>query len=83
MGQSAPKLFKGHVTAREGDTLPLVRDPRVIRVLVAGGPGSFIAHAMGGIPTPGCAEIQKIEFPKNWDKLVKKYRNVVPNYIRY
>ena len=31
IGQAAPKLFKGHVTAREGDTLPLIRDPRVIR----------------------------------------------------
>ncbi len=83
MGQETPKLFKGHVTAREGDTLPLIRDPRVIRVLVAGGPGSFIAHAMGGVPTPGKAELQKITFPQNWDKLVKKYRNVVPNYVRY
>jgi hypothetical protein len=83
MGQDAPRLFKGHVTAREGDTLPLIRDPRNIRVIVAGGPGSFIAHAIGGVPTPGRAEIQPMEFPANWDKLVKKYRNVMPNHVRY
>jgi hypothetical protein len=83
LGQEAPKLFKGHITAREGDTVPLVRDPRVIRVLVAGGPGSFIAHAIGGGPTPGLAELRKIEFPKDWDRLVKKYKNVVPKHVRY
>lgn len=67
----------------DDDTVPIIRDPRTLRILVAGGPGAFIAHAMGGGPTPGKAEIAKIELPSNWDKLVKKYKNVVPNYIRY
>jgi hypothetical protein len=26
---------------------------------------------------------EKIELPANWDKLVARYKNVVPNYIRY
>ncbi len=83
IGQANPKLFKGRVNAREGDTVRLINDTRVIRVIVAGGAGSFIAHAIGGGPTPGKAEILKIELPANWDKLVKKYRNVVPNHVRY
>jgi hypothetical protein len=83
MGQENPKLFKGRVNAKEGDTVSLIQDTRVIRVLVAGGPGSFIAHAIGGGPTPGCAEIQKIEFPANWKKLVNKYKSIVPNHVRY
>ena len=83
IGQSNPKLWKGKIDAREGDTVPIIQDPRVIRIVVAGGPGSFIAHAIGGGPTPGKAEIQKIELPSNWDTLVKKYRNIVPNHVRY
>jgi hypothetical protein len=64
-------------------TVPIIRDPSTLRILVAGGPGAFIAHAIGGGPTPGKAEIGKIELPSNWDRLVKKYKNIVPNYIRY
>lgn len=83
IGQKNPKLFRGRVTAREGDTVSLIADARVIRVIVAGGPGSFIAHAIGGGPTPGQSEIQKIELPANWKKLVNKYRGIVPNHVRY
>jgi hypothetical protein len=25
----------------------------------------------------------KIDLPKNWDKLVAKYKNVVPTYVGY
>ena len=67
----------------ENTTIPVIRDSRTLRILVAGGPGAFIAHAIGGGPTPSMAEIQKIELPSGWDKLVKKYRNIVPNYVRY
>ncbi len=67
----------------ESLTVPIIRDPRTLRIMVAGGPGAFIAHAIGGGPTPGRAEIEKVELPSGWDKLVKKYKNIVPNYIRY
>jgi hypothetical protein len=67
----------------DDNTVPIIRDPRTLRILVAGGPGAFIAHAMGGGPTPGKAEIGKIELPSNWDRLVKKYKNIVPNFVRY
>ena len=26
---------------------------------------------------------KKIELPENWDKLVKKYENIVPSYVKY
>jgi hypothetical protein len=63
--------------------IPVIRDPQVIRVIVGGGPGAFVAHLMGGGPTPGKKEFQKIDLPKNWDKLVAKYKNVVPTYAKY
>jgi hypothetical protein len=64
-------------------TMPLIKDYRFIRVIVGGGPGAFVAHLIGGGPTPGKKEIQKIELPKNWEKLVAKYKNVVPIYAKY
>jgi hypothetical protein len=48
-----------------------------------GGPGAFIAYIVGGGATPGRKEIQKIDLPKNWDRLVAKYKNVVPTYAKY
>lgn len=65
------------------EMVPSIRDTRFIRIIVGGGPGAFIAHLVGGGATPGKKEIQKIEFPKNWDKLVAKYKNMVPVYAKY
>jgi hypothetical protein len=67
----------------EKEMVPLIQDPRFIRIIVGGGPGAFIAHLSGGGATPGKKEIQKIELPKNWAKLIAKYKNVVPNYAKY
>jgi hypothetical protein len=54
-------------------------------ILVAGGPGSFIAVFRSA--GPGFFEnaliTKKIELPKNWDTLVAKYKNLKPNYERY
>jgi hypothetical protein len=63
--------------------VPLIRDFRFIRIIVGGGPGAFVAHLVGGGATPGKKEIQRIELPKNWDKLVAKYKNLVPVYSKY
>jgi hypothetical protein len=63
--------------------VPLIKDHRFIRVIVGGGSGAFVAHLIGGGATPGKQEIQKIELPKNWDKLVAKYKNLVPVYVKY
>jgi SpoU rRNA methylase family enzyme len=63
------------------DTVPLVRDPDTVRVLVAGGPGAWI-----GLHVPGFSPrsvMKKVELPANWDKLLAKYKNLVPTYLRY
>jgi hypothetical protein len=73
--QSSPKDVSGMI--------PLIRDTRFIRIIVAGGPGAFVAHLIGGGATPGKKEIQKIEVPRNWDKLVAKYKSMVPVYAKY
>ncbi len=82
-GPRPPGTPPGPMPGKEADMVPLIRDPRVIRVIVGGGPGAFIAHIVGGGATPGRKEIQKIELPKNWDRLVAKYKNVVPTYAKY
>jgi len=56
-----------------------------LMILVAGGPGSFIALLRSA--GPGFFEnalvTKKIELPKNWDKLVAKYKDLKPNYEKY
>ena len=49
-----------------------------VRVIVCGGPGSWIVLTKGG---KGLTK--KIDLPANWDKLVAKYKSVVPTYARY
>ncbi len=56
-----------------------------LMILVAGGPGSFIALLRSA--GPGFFEnsfvTKKIELPRNWDKLVAKYKNLKPIYEKY
>jgi hypothetical protein len=54
-------------------------DPDPVQVFVLGGFGSWMGFLQGG-PDP---MITRVELPKNWTQLLKKYRNVVPSYIRY
>jgi hypothetical protein len=82
-GPRPPGTPPGPMPGKEADMVPLIRDYKVIRIIVGGGPGAFIAHIVGGGATPGRKEIQKIELPKNWDRLVAKYKNVVPTYAKY
>ncbi len=49
-----------------------------VRVVICGGPGSWIILTRGG---RGLSK--KIELPAHWDGLVAKYRNLVPTYARY
>ena len=60
-------------------------DTDSLMILVAGGPGSFIALLRSA--GPGFFEnalvTTKIELPKNWDKLVAKYKDLKPHYERY
>jgi hypothetical protein len=52
-------------------------------LVVAGGPGVWhgLHQSAGGFKNSFVTK--KINLPKNWDKLVAKYKNLVPNYVRY
>ena len=68
-----------------GASPPKVDMDKSLMILVAGGPGSFIALLRSA--GPGFFEnalvTKKIELPKNWDKLVAKYKDLKPNYEKY
>ncbi len=55
------------------------RFPDPVQVFVLGGFGSWMGFLQGG-PAPMTI---KVELPKDWAQLVKKYKNVVPTYARY
>jgi len=66
------------------DTMPLLPIPEWIRIIVAGGPGNFMGIHQSSYPAPGIEWVtRKIKLPKNWAQLVKKYKDLVPNYVRY
>jgi hypothetical protein len=52
-------------------------------VVVAGGPGNYICAHQGGGGFLADWVTKKAVLPRNWDKLVTKYRNMVPTHIRY
>jgi hypothetical protein len=62
-----------------GDPVRLLRNIDDIMIIVAGGdwPGN------GVVITGRGKTISKIELPANWDKLVAKYKNIVPTYALY
>jgi hypothetical protein len=62
---------------------PAAVDTDTLLVLVAGGPGAWtgLLRSVGGIENDFVTV--KIRLPHNWDKLVKKYKNIVPTYARY
>jgi hypothetical protein len=53
--------------------------PESVRVVVAGGPGAWIGLVVG----LGRWVSRPIALPSSWDRLVRKYRDYVPNYLRY
>jgi hypothetical protein len=54
-----------------------------LMVMVAGGPGAWTAllRSVGGIENEFVTV--KINLPRNWDQLVRKYKNIVPTYVKY
>jgi len=65
---SGPEIFR-----------PSPRDPDPVQIFVFGGFGSWMGFIQGGPPPI----TRKVDLPKNWAQLVKKYKNVVPTYMRY
>ncbi len=58
---------------------PSPRNPDPVQVYVFGGFGSWMGFMQGGPPPV----TKKVALPAGWDKLVKKYKNIVPTYVRY
>ena len=54
--------------------------PNSIRTIIAGEAGGL----MVGLATGAIGWLtKKVELPSNWDKLVAKYKDFVPNYVMY
>ncbi|MFC2020738.1 hypothetical protein ACFLU1_02980, partial [Chloroflexota bacterium] len=66
------------------ESTSIFRDPRWIRVFVSGGLGDKTAMLIGARNAgPTVWVTKKIELPANWDKLVEKYKGLVPTHLRY
>jgi hypothetical protein len=57
-------------------------DPENITILVAGGPGGIYVASGAWIQWQDYV-IKKLPLPKDWNKLVNKYKNLVPTYAKY
>lgn len=73
------------VAGFSNDTAPWKMDIDNLMILVAGGPGSFIGllRSVGPDFFENGLVTKKMDLPKNWDKLVAKYKDVKPNYEKY
>jgi hypothetical protein len=76
-------LAEGNNSARK-----VFSDKSNLIIVCVGGPGVFtgILTSVGGGGMGGFGNefiSKKIELPKNWDKLVAKYKNIVPTYAKY
>jgi|WetSurMetagenome_2_1015567.scaffolds.fasta_scaffold57213_2 hypothetical protein len=62
---------------------PAAVDTEGLMIVVAGGPGAWMGmlRSVGGIQNSFVT--RKIELPRNWDKVVAKYKDVVPVYASY
>ncbi len=46
---------------------------------MVGGPGAFMGMAYGA----GTWVTRAVRLPADWERLVRRYRSYVPNYLRY
>jgi len=81
--QNAASPFPAKPKSSDVLSEPPAVDTDGLLIVVAGGPGAWMAmlRSVGGIENDFVTK--KINLPRNWDKLVKKYRNVVPAYAEY
>jgi hypothetical protein len=61
---------------------PFAPDPEHITILVAGGPGGIYVASGAWIQWQEYVT-KKLLLPKDWNKLVNKYKNLVPVYAKY
>jgi hypothetical protein len=64
------------------DSMSIVTDPKLIEVFVAGGSGAFMGILCSSANNDTFAH-RKIRLPKNWSKLIAKYKTYVPAYEKY
>jgi hypothetical protein len=76
-------LFAEKIPLIASDSVPLLKRPELMRIIVAGGVGVFMGQLIGSGVSPDQKTIKKIEFPHNWNSLVRKYQNLVPIYAKY
>jgi len=62
---------------------PATPSPDDLMIVVAGGPGAWIGLLRSAGGWENGFVTRKIDLPRNWDKLVEKYKNIVPNYTGY
>jgi hypothetical protein len=79
-------LHKNWIPMNLSDSVPVLPEKDWIRVIVAGGQGAIVGQFVG--PPVGSREettwiTAKVELPENWDKLVARYKDLVPRYVRY
>jgi hypothetical protein len=87
-----PVFAGAPIPAGQGTPQPptrrLLSDISSMIIVVAGGPGVFgaVLTSAGGGAMSGFGNdfvTKKIELPANWNKLVQKYKDIVPTYARY
>lgn len=75
---------KHKVPPDPNEQMRIILDPDWIRIVVAGGAGNLNGRAVGAPSRLGRTFVtQKVALPANWDQLVKKYGDLVPNYLHY
>ncbi len=75
----------GDATATAPAAAPPATPRDALMIVVAGGPGSWygLFRSSGGGILGNDFVSKKIQLPKNWRKVVAKYKGVVPTYDRY
>jgi hypothetical protein len=61
-------------------TTPSIDD---LMIVVAGGPGAWMGLLRSAGGWENSFVTKKIDLPRNWEKLVAKYKNLVPTYAGY
>jgi hypothetical protein len=72
-------MQRGRPPFNAEDSVALLRSPDALRIAVVGGPGTFmgLAYGSGGWVT------RQVALPSRWESLVRRYRGLVPNHVRY
>ena len=78
---AAPAMKDKHLAPlNPEETVRILTNAHFIKLIVAGGTHGAIGIFSGGHRTP---VVKKVTLPANWDRLVKKYQDIVPTYELY